>query len=295
MHRDNTGFDLNTLIIFRRVIELESLSKTAEELGINASTVSRKIVELETFYGVKLLHRTTRALTLTEEGRTFYNYCQSIGDLLQRSENEIMHTQSEPTGTLKVVAPVDFGNLALQKLLTQFAKKYPKVSLDLEFSNRVVDMAEEDVDVWFSIGEVSNQSLIAVKLLGFRRYLMASKDYLAAYGDIKSLKDVKVPHKKIRTRAPFTFEETEKNVLSALPVSFAVNSSYTAFQACVDGLGLAFINPFFAEKYDKESQLVTLLKEEVYQETDVYLVYKARKLKPMRVAFFIDYTKNHFQ
>ena len=175
MHRNNNRFDLNTLVIFRRVVDLNSLSKAAEELGINASTVSRKISEIEAYYGVKLLIRSTRALDLTEEGKALYRYCQNVDDVLRRSEDEIMHHQLEPTGILKVVVPVDLGNLLLQDALVSFSQKYPKVLLDLDFSNRQVDMLEEGIDIWFCIGEVSNKSLISSELLSYKRYLMASK------------------------------------------------------------------------------------------------------------------------
>lgn len=293
MHRSNNNFDLNTLTIFRRVVELNSLSKTAEELVINPSTVSRKISDLESFYGVKLLLRTTRTLTLTEEGKAFYGYCQNIEDLLVRSENEITNTQVEPTGVLRLVIPVDLGNLALNNALNEFAIKYPKVVLDLEFSNRSVDVVEEGVDVWFCIGEASNQSLISKHLMTHRRYLMASKEYLAQYGDINSIDEMTPPHRQVLNKNPFNYKD--KNAIKHLPYSVAVNSSYAVLQSCIAGLGLAYITKSMANKYDADQQLVTILESEIFSETVVNMLYPERKLKPMRTEYFLEFMSNYFR
>ncbi|CAH1583634.1 LysR family transcriptional regulator [Vibrio rotiferianus] len=295
MHRNKNDFDLNALRIFQRVIELNSLSKAAEELAINASTVSRKITDLETFYGVKLLHRTTRTLTLTEEGRSFYSYCQAVEDLLQRSEIEIMKNQIEAIGVLKIVAPVDLGNLIMLEPITRFAKKFPKVTLDLDLSNRTVDVVEEGVDIWFNIGDVINQNLIARQVVHYKRYLMASKEYLAEYGKIDCLDDIKAPHRIIKPNNAFNYYHSKKDILNKLPTSLSVNSSYAACQACVAGLGLTFITPALAQKVDINSNLVTVLKEDIYQETTINMVYKEQKLKPMRTEFFINHMKSFFE
>ncbi len=294
MHRNNNRFDLNTLVIFRRVVDLNSLSKAAEELGINASTVSRKISEIEAYYGVKLLIRSTRALDLTEEGKALYRYCQNVDDVLRRSEDEIMLHQLEPTGILKVVVPVDLGNLLLQDALVSFSRKYPKVLLDLDFSNRQVDMLEEGIDIWFCIGEVSNKSLISSELLSYKRYLMASKTYLSEYGDISSIADLKAPHRQLKSKNPFIYQESDKSVLKQLPVALTVNSGYTIFKACASGLGLAFIMPNLVEKYDTDKTLVPILPNEIYQQSSVNMVYKERKLKPMRVEYFLAHMKSYF-
>ncbi|WP_394141812.1 LysR family transcriptional regulator [Vibrio chagasii] len=293
MHRSNNNFDLNTLTIFRRVVELNSLSKTAEELVINPSTVSRKISDLESFYGVKLLLRTTRTLTLTEEGKAFYGYCQSIEDLLVRSENEITNTQVEPTGLLRLVIPVDTGNLAMSDALNEFAIKYPKVVLDLEFSNRTVDVVEEGVDVWFCVGEAPNQSLISKRVMTHRRYLMASKEYLSKYGNIESIDDIAPPHRQVLNKNPFNYKN--KNAIKHLPYSIAVNSSYAVLKSCLAGLGVAYVAQSLVNKYDTENQLVTILGEELWSEAVINMVYPERKLKPMRTEYFLDFMSNYFR
>ncbi|MFA0438762.1 transcriptional regulator [Vibrio sp. 10N.286.49.C2] len=293
MHRSNHNFDLNTLTIFRRVVELNSLSKAAEELAINPSTVSRKISDLESFYGVKLLLRTTRTLTLTEEGKAFYGYCQNIEDLLVRSENEITNTQIEATGVLRVVIPVDIGNLALIDALNEFAIKYPKVVLELEFSNRTVDVVEEGVDIWFCVGEASNQSLISKRVMTYKRYLMASKSYIAQFGEIHSVSDIVQPHRQVKNTNPFNYKD--RNAIKHLPYSVAVNSSYAVMQSCLAGLGLAYIARSLTNKYDVENQLVLVLGEELASEAIISMVYPERKLKPMRTEYFLNFISDYFR
>ncbi|GAB7220365.1 LysR substrate-binding domain-containing protein [Vibrio comitans] len=292
MHKSNNSYDLNTLIIFRRVVELNSLSRTAEELQINASTVSRKIADLEEYYGVKLLLRTTRTLTLTEEGKAFYGYCQSIEDMLKRSENEIMNTQVEPTGTLRIVMPVDLGNLILIDAVNEFANKYPKVAFDLEFSNRPVHVVEEGVDIWFCAGEAQNQSLIAKRLLSYHRHLMASKEYVSKYGEIRHIEDLAAPHRQVKNNNPFHYHG--KDLLKDLPYSVSVNSSYAIFRACLAGLGIAYISPALKKRYDIDDQLQTILEEEANSRFWISMVYAERRLKPMRTELFLNFMVDYF-
>ncbi|EHJ9979885.1 LysR family transcriptional regulator [Vibrio parahaemolyticus] len=294
MFSSHKNFDLNTLNIFRLVVELNSLSKAAEKLGINPSTVSRKIVELEAYYGVKLLHRTTRSLTLTNEGLLFLNYCQTIEELLKQSESEIMNAQLEPSGVLRIVTPVDLGNMLLQEPLLQFANAYPNIVLDLEFSNRTVNIIEEGIDVWFTVGQVVNQDLIAKTLLHYQRHLMASKSYLAKCGAINSLLDIEAPHKQLKSKSAFSCSGSQKSPIDHLPVAFTANNSYTLFKACVAGLGLSFIASRFIEQHDKEGVLVKLLENEVSQESTINMVYKDRTLKPKRTECFIDFIHDYF-
>ncbi|OEF04968.1 LysR family transcriptional regulator [Vibrio genomosp. F10] len=293
MHTGNDRFDLNTLTIFKNVVELNSLSKAAEKLGINASTVTRKLNELETFYGVKLLVRTTRVLTLTSEGKTFYSHCLRVDDILSRSEGEIMNNQIEPTGILKVVMPVDLGNLLMLEPIFQFTSKFPKVVLDLEFSNRQVDVIEEGVDVWITVGEVQNPNLIVRKLSESVRKLMASPSYLAQHPKIESLKDIVAPHKRIENNISFKFEHDD--LLKGLPKSIAINSSFAVYKSCLAGLGLAFISTKLAEEHHRDGQLIYILEDELTSKTSIYMLYAERHLKPWRTQCFLDFMLNYFE
>ena len=293
MHTRNNSFDLNTLTIFKLVVELNSLSKAAEYLTINPSTVSRKITELEKLYGVKLLTRTTRTLALTREGKTFYKYCQHIDDLLRQSENEITHSQNEPTGTLKIVIPIDTGHFLMTKALNEFALAYPKMTLELEFSNRQVDIIEEKIDIWFTVGEISNQRLIAKKLLTSKRSLMASHDYLEKHGHIQSIKDIAPPHKIIKNTNLFQYKYD--HLLKKLPYSIAANNSYAILQACKSGLGLAFISQALLKKDNNKENLVIILNDELTSEMTINILYLERELKPMRIVYFLDFITQYFE
>lgn len=288
----NNGFDLNSLMIFKHVVELSSMSKAAEKLGINASTVTRKLTELETFYGVKLLIRTTRTLTLTQEGKTFYESCLNVEDILRCSEGEITHNQTEPTGILKIVSPVDFGNLVLMDPLCEFGKKYPKVDLEIEFSNRQVDVIEEGVDIWLSVGETLATHLIAKRLININRGLMASPSYLQKYGTIASISDINPPHKQIKNTSPFSY--LYSNILSDLPAQVSVNSTYAVLKACMAGLGLAFISKPLADKYTKDGELVRLLEDKLDYSVTIQMLYAERNLKPLRTQVFLDFIANYF-
>lgn len=169
---------LTSLTSFVRTAETLSFVQAARLLGISASAVGKNVARLEHKLGVRLFNRSTRNVSLTAEGAAFLTRCQSILEQIQEAESELTSSLSQPTGKLRISLPV-IGYRLLLPALTAFSRLYPQVELDLDFSDRLVNLIDEGVDVAIRSGELADSRLIARKLGGFRFVLCASPAYLA--------------------------------------------------------------------------------------------------------------------
>lgn len=173
---------LDDALIFTRVVELHSFTQAAHSLGMQKSTVSRRIALLEERLGVRLLNRTTRKLRLTEVGQAYYERCRQIMVDFAEAEQAVMQLQQEPSGLLRITAPIEFGQLFLGKVLGTFMSQYPQITAEVEITSRDVDPLEEGVDIAIMVGQPQDSTLIARKLFENGRRLCASPAYLATHG-----------------------------------------------------------------------------------------------------------------
>lgn len=193
---------LTSLTSFVRTAETLSFVQAARLLGISASAVGKNVARLEHKLGVRLFNRSTRNVSLTAEGAAFLTRCQSILEQIQEAESELTSSLSQPTGKLRISLPV-IGYRLLLPALTAFTRLYPQVELDLDFSDRLVNLIDEGFDVAIRSGELADSRLIARKLGGFRFVLCASPAYLAEYGAPDSPAEL-AAHKCIFFRFPAT-------------------------------------------------------------------------------------------
>src|ERR1700686_2474298 len=170
--------DLNDIVVFVRVAQFESFSRAAHALGMPVSTVSRKVTALEERLGVTLLQRTTRRLSLTMQGRAYYNQCNEPLSNLFDAERVLTETQKQPEGLLRISAPVILGQEAFYALLSSFLKTYPRIQADLFITNLFLDLIAENIDVAVRFGELRDSSLIAQRIGKSVRYVVAAPEYL---------------------------------------------------------------------------------------------------------------------
>ena len=163
---------------FAAVVDAGSFVQAADALDISKAAVSRHVADLEQRLGVRLLQRTTRKLSLTEEGRAFYGRCKSLLGELEDAEAEITSKSVQASGLVKINVPVSFGILHLAPLWPAFMAKHPKVSLDVTTSDRMVDLVEEGYDMAVRIARLPSSSLVSRKLASIRLILCASPTYL---------------------------------------------------------------------------------------------------------------------
>src|SRR5437588_10621838 len=182
--------DYDDILAFTRVVESESYTKAARRLGISKSMVSRRVARLEARLGTRLLIRSTRGLTPTEAGRTFAERAAHALAELEEAEAAVAAGEREPSGALRLAAPLSFGIMHLGPALAEFAQRYPRISIDVSFSDRFVDLVEDGFDAAIRIGVLKDSSLVGRKLSPIRALIAASPDYLARHGRPKAPRDL---------------------------------------------------------------------------------------------------------
>ncbi len=177
--------------VYCRVIEAGNFSKAADQLDLSRAVVSKYISALEKRVGARLLNRSTRAISMTEAGQVYYQSCMDILNQLNRLETELASMQNTIKGTLRVAAPVTFGEMFIAPRLYEFLEQHPELSIDLRLNDRNVSLIDEHIDVAIRIGEPEDSSVIAKPLGIIGHYLCASPAYLDKYGSPESLSDLK--------------------------------------------------------------------------------------------------------
>ena len=181
---------LSAIEIFCKASELGSFARTAEILGLNPSAISKAVSRLENRLGVKLFHRTTRSLRLTQEGQLYFERCQqALGDI---SEAEALITQGieTPSGLLRVSSSAAYSTCVLAPRLHHFFRQYPEIELALDVSDRFVDLVEENIDIAIRFGTLSDSNLRVRPLHSYRLVTVASPDYLQQHGTPKNIEDL---------------------------------------------------------------------------------------------------------
>lgn len=174
---------LNDMGLFVEVVRVMSFSRASEATGVPTSTLSRRISQFEKEIGLRLLHRTTRKLELTEAGQVYYRRCRRIVEEAQIAHEELGEILVQPSGSLRVSLPVDFASIFLTPTIAEFARIYPGIRFDFDITSRKVDLISESIDVAIRVGEQPDSGLIARKLVQFPCYTYASSGYLKKFGE----------------------------------------------------------------------------------------------------------------
>ncbi len=284
---------------FVRVAEARSFSEAARRLRSSKSAVSRSVGALEAELGVRLFHRTTRSLALTEAGRGYFERATRILTDLEEANLAVGHLQSAPRGRLRVSAPMSFGFLHLAPALPDFLRVYPEVAVDLALNDRFVDLVDEGFDVAVRIGAMDDSSLIARKLAPIRRVVCASPAYLKARGFPKSPDDLK-GHECLFNSNIASSHEWRFIAPEGRPWPVAVNGRLSANSgdamrvAALKDLGLVNLPTFIVGGDLQADRLVTVLDEFISQDLIMSAVYPhSRHLSP-KVRAFVDFLADRF-
>lgn len=279
---------LDDALIFTRVVECHSFTLAAQGLGMQKSTVSRRIVLLEERLGVRLLNRTTRKLRLTEVGQAYYERCRQIMLDFAEAEQAVMQLQQEPSGLLRISAPIEFGQLFLGRVLGEFMRQYPQINAEVELTSRNVDPVEEGVDIVILVGQPQDSTLIARKLLESERRLCASPDYLARHGtprtaaELAAHRAILLPHDSSRYWPLLDESVPCQRVLACNNVTFAR-------EAALAGAGIAGLPSMICEQALRSGQLLQLLPDSRLPVGELYAVYPSRRFQAMKVKTFLDF------
>jgi len=290
---------LSAIESFVKVAELNSFSEAAARLNTSKSVVSRHVTALEAQLGLRLFHRTTRAITLTEAGRAYFERVSQILLDLQDADQSVSHLQVTPRGRLKVSAPMSFGFLHLAPALADFLAEYPELEVDVTMSDRFVDLVEDGFDLAVRIGTLADSSFIAKRIAPIRRVICASPSYLEAHGRPAVPQDLRAHQCLCNSNQPagreWRFTMPDGNPVS-VPVNgrLAMNNGDALRVAALNHLGFIDIPTFIVGGDLKAGTLVSVLDDHVPQVLALHAVYShARHLSP-KVRAFIDFLARRF-
>lgn len=282
--------DLNQMLVFVRVVQAGSFSAAARQLEMPKSTLSRRVSELEARLGARLLQRTTRKLGLTDAGRIYFDHAARIVAEAQIAEQSVGHLESAPRGLLRVTAPLSF--VVLAPIVSQFARTYPDVQLDVVCADRQVDLVDENFDVAIRAGELKDSTLVARSLGTFKRVVVAAPSYCKENGTPKTPADLE-KHACITFGAgispnTWTLGTGEHRVEIRVTPRLTANDLDILRTAALDAIGIAFLPEFACAADVRKKRLLHVLPEWCSAETQVHAVYPtARHLSP-KVSAFID-------
>jgi LysR family transcriptional regulator, regulator for bpeEF and oprC len=290
---------LKSMATFQRVVEAGSFSAVARENNQSQSSISKLVAALEQHLSTKLLNRSTRQLTLTEEGQEYYGYCCQIINDLAEAEASVGEKQSQPVGTLRISATEPFGKIYIVPFLWDFLSQYPELKMDLILDNRYVDLVKEGIDVAIRVGPLQDSSLIARKVGSSARVVVASPDYLARRGEPKQPSDLE-KHDCITyslSQAPTSWDFKSAGKIQKITVSGRLRASSPDVigEATVAGLGISTMMLYSANEYIRQGKLKVILREFELPPYDINAVYTERKFVPQKVKSLISFLRERFK
>jgi DNA-binding transcriptional LysR family regulator len=283
---------LDNILIFVKVAQCESITRAAHSLGMPISTVSRRLSVLESELGVSLLKRTTRRMTLTAQGREYFNHCQEPLGLLQEAERVLTHAQKAPEGLLRVTVPVVLGQEPFLEFISGFLKDHARIRIDLFITNRFLDLVADNVDVAIRFGELADSSVVAVRLGTTVRHVVAAPKYLRTRtvptdpADLESHDCVMLNAKSGETDWDLVNGRRKIRIHVSGPISSHDFNSISTFVYWGHGVGL--LPASYCDEAIASGRLVRLLPKWASPQVPVFAVYSSRKFLPLRLRVFLD-------
>ncbi len=285
--------DLERMAIFARVVEDKSFSAAARRLNLSKSLVSKHVTQLERSIGVRLLNRTTRALSLTEAGALFYEHCARIVEEMQEAKLAVSRLQTTPRGLLRISAPVAFGRLHVAAAIPDFLAGNPELKIDMVTTDRFVDLAEEGYDVVVRIMGEPPPSMVVRRLAPVHRRICATPDYFARHGVPKVPKDLEahncLTYTYFNPQDPWRLHGPEGAISVRTIGNLRLNDDDALAEAVLRGLGIALLPTFIVGKDLQAGRLQAVLSDYVPLERHIYAVYLPNRHLSAKVRAFIDF------
>ena len=289
------GMDrLDAMAVFVAIAEAGSLSAAARRLDVPLTSVSRKLAALERALDARLVSRTTRRLALTEEGRTYFERCKRILGDVEEAELALGESQSTPAGRLVVSAPTLFGRVCLAPLVPKFLVAHRRVDLDLDLSDRYVDLVDEGVDVALRIGRLADSSLVARRLGEFRRVVCGAPDYLARRGTPKAPDDLAahdcIAFTMLQERSEWHFAGADgREIAVRVPARLRANSADAVLEAALGGGGLALAPSWQVREHVRAGRLKLVLARFATRPAPIHALYPHARLLSAKTRAFVDF------
>jgi LysR family transcriptional regulator, transcriptional activator for dmlA len=297
MVKTNISADLEFFVLIARH---RSLTAAARALDLTPPAATKRLAQLENRLGVRLVNRTTRSISLTSEGETFLAHATRILDEITEMEESVTSGRATPRGLLRVNATLGFGRTTIAPLVSEFAKHYPDVEVQVEVTDSPIDLVERGFDLSIRFGALPDQRLNARRLMSNRRFLCASPAYLDRYGEPESLADL-AGHRCIIHRqnddayGVWRFITREHSEVIKVHGALSSNDGDIALGWALDGHGILIRSEWDLAKYVESGRLKIILPKLVPPAADLFVYYPSRRNQSLRTRVFIDFLVTHFR
>lgn len=291
--------NLDDLMLFVNVVDANSFSKAAKQVGVTKSLVSKHINKLETQLGARLLNRSTRKLSLTEAGTLLYQHCKRIQQDIDTALLAVSYTQDQPRGKLRINAPLSFGHLHLIPATTDFMQNYPEIQIELLLGSQYANLIETGLDLAIQIKDLPDSRLIAKKLAVRSTQVCGSPEYFAKHGYPTRPEDLEAHNCLVYRTQGQTSDEWRFSVdgldkIIKVTGNFEVNSSLGLARAAAAGTGLAKLPGYMISDDIHQGRLETVLNDYCPRDIGIYAVYPQNRLIAPKVKVFIDFLAERF-
>lgn len=286
--------------MFIAVIDTGSFAAAAARLGTSTGQASKLVSRLETNLGVQLIMRTTRALSLSEAGRAYYERIKALVDEFDALDASVRNASGAPSGRLRITAPITFGTTQLAPVLIQFASAFPDIQLDVSFSDRIVNLVDEGFDAAIRIGQPTDSTLIVRKLCAARIVLVASPSYLDRCGAPEMPADLARHTCIIDTnfRDPLTWRlrhaDDQQVVLTDVDGRIQFSNAEACVAAAQAGLGIARVPSFVAGARLRDGAIRTVLSDFEDEPRGLYAAYPPARHLALKVRVLVDFLARAF-
>ncbi|WP_298769057.1 LysR family transcriptional regulator [uncultured Shewanella sp.] len=282
------------IIEFVTVAETHGFSTAAKQLNCSTSHVSRQIARLEERLGCALFARSTRLVTLTDNGSAYYQHAKNLVIGLQQANEQVNLKQVDLSGTLKVSAAGGFAEHYLAPALMAFVSKYPQLNIDLDLNSRVVNLLEDGIDFAIRYGELTDSSLVARKLVRRPMMAVASKDYVTENGLPTHPNHLKNHNCIVSNNDTWEFNMDGNKVGIKIKGQWRSNNANVVLEACKKGLGIAYMPKSTFTTAIESDDVIPILEPFWGQGTSSWIVYQNKRFMPLRVRLAIDFLVQYF-
>jgi DNA-binding transcriptional LysR family regulator len=276
------------VVEFVAVAQTESFTQAASRLGISTAQVSRQVSQLENRLTIKLFYRTTRKVSLTEEGAIYFRHCRQVLDGLEEAERAISSLQHSPQGLIRMTAPVTYGERFVMPIVVDFMAQYPQVEVICELTNKQLDLVDGSYDLAIRLGRLADSSLIAKRLSSRRQYVCASPAYLKQYGVPENLTDLNQHDCLIGTNSHWHFDEQGKEKVIKVQGRLQCSSGMTLLDAAIRGMGVVQLPGYYVNEAIAQGQLTVLLAQYQQAKEGIWALYPQNRHLSAKVRLLVD-------
>jgi len=289
--------NIEHLKLFVRIAATSNISLAGNELGISAAVASSHIKKLEESLGVRLIHRTTRKVSLTDDGAAFLHHAEDVISSIEAAKASVGVGSLSPSGTLRIAAPASFGRMHLIPAISKFMHEYPDLQVDLKLSDTIVDLVEAGFDVAIRNSALKDSTLVAKKLVNDKRIVCASPTYVKKHGAPSKPEDLR-KHNCITLLNLDSWSFKDGNNISNIKVSgnFRTDNGEAIRDACSYGLGITINSTWSAYQQLINGELIELLPDyPLTTDAAIWAIYPSSKQLAPKVRAFIDFFSNYFK